>query len=167
MAIKHLDWLSEPNWSDFTHLGYACAIRRTSSLVLCGYVCIPSSHPWADQDRCEREAEVHGGITWHDPELPEYPGQALENTPGVIWIGFDCSHYGDLIPADADAFPPRGEVYRTWAYVKGKVEDLAEQAGQVERSENALSVEEVLAKVSAKLGAIPARILRDELARRG
>lgn len=58
-------------------------------------------------------------------------------------------------------------MYRTWAYVKGEVEDLAEQAGQVERSENALSVEEVLAKVSAKLGAIPARILRDELARRG
>ena len=164
MTIKFLDWLSEPNWSDFTHLGYACAIRRTSSLNLCGYVCLPSSHPWADPDRCEREAKVHGGITWHGSEPPEYP-PALENTPGVIWIGFDCSHYGDLSPADA--FPPREEVYRTWAYVKGEVEDLAEQAGRIERSENALSVEEVLAKVSAKLGAIPAQILRDELARRG
>ena len=162
MSIKFLDWLSEPNWSDFTHLGYACAIRRTCSLHLCGYVCIPSSHPWADRDRCEREAEVHGGITWHDQRPPEYPGQALENTPGVIWIGFDCSHYGDLSPADAF---PRGEVYRTFDFVREELRDLAQQASEALEREKALTVEEVLERVEDAMGLIPAGILRAALAR--
>ena len=45
--------------------GFLCAISR-GSLCLCGYVCIPDSHPWAGRDLEDFAplVSVHGGLTW-------------------------------------------------------------------------------------------------------
>ena len=46
---------------------------------LCGYVCLPLSHPWVDKDYSEIGSSVHGGVTFLEQEQD-----------GDWWVGFDC-----------------------------------------------------------------------------
>ena len=159
---RHIPWLSEPNTDDFHHRSLLCAIRRTPALHLRGYVRIPKGHPWHNQDRCEREAEVHGGITHHGPGAGMYSAE-LFDAEGETWIGFDCGHSGDVSPGST--FENERGVYRTWAYVEEEVCDLADQVSRVLEREKALTVAQVLGNVEDALGPIQAEILRAALGR--
>jgi hypothetical protein len=69
---------------------------------------------------------VHGGITYSAADLP---GDALEDEDfpaDTWWFGFDCAHFGDLMPKMGAALPLGGE-YRTVQYVEEECEELARQ----------------------------------------
>ncbi|MFZ1363073.1 MAG: hypothetical protein WAS05_09130 [Candidatus Nanopelagicales bacterium] len=83
---------------------------------LCGYVRVPEDHPWHNKlydDECYDDVVVHGGLTYSEAELGEW------------WIGFDCAHLGDYIPAightakDGRHWSPEG--------VRAETESLARQ----------------------------------------
>lgn len=104
-------------WAATFH-GFTCKIlRHPTSLHLNGYIHIPPDHPWYGKSP---DVSVHGGVTYEEME-------------GDRWVlGFDCAHYGDLVPGYESALSiySRGEVpiYRTIDYVLSELNDLAEQA---------------------------------------
>lgn len=133
-------WLNEPDNLEFEAHGFPCHIKRHNHRPernpkdwlghFCAYVGIPKSHPYYGKSYDDMELEVHGGITYakEDPEKE------------IHWIGFDCAHFGDLIPGIfehrqsggflhdiASEYGDAGEVYRDINYVKAECEKLAEQ----------------------------------------
>lgn len=97
---------------------------------LCGYLGVPRNHPWYGLDYDDIYADVHGGITFsRDSDEADYP---MELPPSVHawWVGFDCAHYGDLVP-NMPFSPLEGEVYRDRNFVFHELEDLARQASEV------------------------------------
>lgn len=122
-------WHDEPDRVEWRHLGLPCLIVRNPGVGnLCGYVGLPPRHPWRDDSAAEHVAECHGGVTYmaachgaicHVPELGE--------PDDVVWIGFDCAHWGDLSPANVGPLYD-GWVYRDVEYVRAEVESLARQA---------------------------------------
>jgi hypothetical protein len=133
-------WQDEPDkvqWIDEAS-GLDCLIVRNGSGALCGYVGVPPGHPWHGQDYDDVPADAHGGLTYanrcqEDQEhgichIPE-PGRPDD----VWWLGFDCAHFGDLVPGvDATVrklgLREREGIYRDLAYVQAQVVSLARQA---------------------------------------
>lgn len=142
-------WDREPDkkqWRDET-TGLPCLIVRGPSGALCGYVGVPSGHPWHGQDTDSvgtympkpdghDEAwypDVHGGLTFSGAcQHGDNPAEQICHIPGpgepddVWWLGFDCAHYRDFTPAYGSI--GRDDVYRTLGYVTAQVEKLAGQA---------------------------------------
>ena len=68
---------------------------------------------------------VHGGLTYADNHEPF-------GKPGDYWwFGFDCAHYGDLIPAMSERHSHPGQIYRTQTYVVAECQSLAAQLAKV------------------------------------
>lgn len=109
---------------EWTHNGLSCAVRVVEGMGhLCGYVGVPKSHPcWGIKDTqyCEYTLEVHGGVTYTKAGLEE-------PTPDTWWIGFDCAHYGDMIPA----MPSLGGELWTLPMVVAETEHLADQLKEI------------------------------------
>lgn len=134
-------WADEPDRVEFRHAGFACLLRRGGGGAWCGYVALPAAHPWATREEYDVPAAVHGGITYGPTPCSEHvchvpaPGESDD----VRWIGFDCSHAGDLRPADNayvahlynSMFGRGHDEYRDVAYVRAETERLAEQAAEV------------------------------------
>jgi hypothetical protein len=102
-------WETEPNSTTFLHQGYKCEVKRMSELGhLCGYVTLPDHHPDTGKHYDMIKVDVHGGLTFADGNK----------------FGFDCAHYGDLVPA----LPilDVGE-YRTMEWVIEETKRLADQ----------------------------------------
>jgi hypothetical protein len=137
-------WKQEPS-------GYDLLMWRNHMGCWCGYVGLPEAHPlhglnYSSQEFLER-LETHHGLTFSDTfegatdrlELPE-------NLRKLWWLGFDCAHFGDVMPA-MDAFTRafrevtkeriRGgfghyrETYKTVDDVRLMVEDLAQRCAFV------------------------------------
>ena len=126
-------WDSEPDHLEFEAHGFACTITRHSSHGhLCGYVDIPSGHPWngvhyGALHEYHKNLQVHGGLTWSDWRAPS----TEDSLPGGAWrIGFDCSHHGDLSPGLTFGSRIEYEEYRDINYVRAECEDLAKQAAE-------------------------------------
>lgn len=70
---------------DFIHNGYECRLRRGFGGQWNGYVVLPKDHPDRGKDYTALEEfyTVHGGLTYSDSTM----------------LGFDTSHYMDIIPA--------------------------------------------------------------------
>jgi hypothetical protein len=81
----------------------------------CGYVGVSPDNPYAKSYLPRELLSVHGGVT--------FSRQSEEN--GLFWIGFDCSHAGDLCPARDLYFP--NDIYRPLAYVLAECAALAKQ----------------------------------------
>lgn len=122
MTIQKLKDLIEEEGieSSFLYKEFECLIvriRPETSGYLCGYIKIPMNHrfygkSYADIDETyDYEIPSHGGLT--------FSGE-LNGRDGY-WIGFDCSHSGDLIPRlsddDLELFIMYGDVYRDLNYV--------------------------------------------------
>ena len=114
-------WETEPNDKEFDSNGYKCVVKRHPSLGhLCGYVHIPKSHPLWGKSYDELyelgvNVDVHGGLTFSDQE-------------GDAWVfGFDCAHFGDLVPSTLAHDFGIGDVYRDMEYVTAETKSLAEQ----------------------------------------
>lgn len=146
------EWDAEPDKMQFTDeaTGLPCLIVRGGSGALCGYVGVTEGHPWfgKEYDACGRTGDdyidVHGGLTFSNfcadtddesKHICHVPGPGEPHR--VWWLGFDCAHSGDWSPRDAMYERDRPEScfkcglhdrYRTLAYVKRQVQNLAHQA---------------------------------------
>lgn len=126
-------WQNEPDrkeWRD-VKTGLPClAVRNMSDGHWCGYVGVPPGHPAHGLDEDDVAAKVHGGLTYaalcqgHVCHVP-LPGEPHE----VWWLGFDCSHSGDLSPATNARYPgyPGPSVYRRLPFVEQQCALLADQ----------------------------------------
>lgn len=110
---------NEPDKLDFVSYGLPCALRRSFMGTWCGYVGLPPSHSGAKpgyDGYTSLDITVHGGLTYGDKSWWD-----KEST--LVWMGFDCAHYGDFMPK----MPDFGGVYRTMEYAKEQCENLAKQ----------------------------------------
>lgn len=142
-------WMSEPDkvqWQDEA-TGLPCLIVRSTHVTgaLCGYVGIAEGHPDFGKGYDDVEVEVHGGLTFaafcteSDDETRHICHVPAAGEPDhVWWLGFDCSHSGDVSPAMNARLrkSPLGptvygggweETYKAIGYVKAQVTRLAEQ----------------------------------------
>jgi len=134
-------WDGEPEdrWEG-RHAGFPVLAVRNHSGNWCGYVGVPPGHPWFRGDSEHVDAEVHGGLTYAAPCQsnggPICHVPAAGEPDNVWWLGFDCAHWGDIIPG-IDRFRRPGddgkEVYRSLAYVQEETRRLADQAAAAAR----------------------------------
>lgn len=98
--------------------GFECEITEvTWSGHLNGYVKIPEDHPFYNEDYDNIPVTVHGGLTYAD-----------KHDDGSFWVGFDCAHYGDLLPKS----PIRtGGVFRDKEYVLNELKSLTKQIAEL------------------------------------
>lgn len=119
--MKDLDRIikREGNFHEWTFqatngLELKCQIKRNGSLALCGYVELTSDNKLFglgyDHINSLIKETPHGGLTYS------------ELIGGCWWVGFDCSHSGDLSPA----FPEMNGIYRTKEFVISECQNLAE-----------------------------------------
>ena len=137
-------WSEEPDREQWrTKAGLpGLIVRSVTGGNLCGYVAVPPGHPAHGKGYDDVDVEVHGGLTYasmcredtpicHVPE----PGEPAD----VYWLGFDCAHAWDIMPAMAAreramGLPSIGdgsEHYWRMADVRAEVESLAEQLAGV------------------------------------
>lgn len=83
-VVPDPDWKAPPPASAFQHMGFKCEVRTNRMGYNCGYVSIPSGHPWHGKGYDHIEADIHGGLTFGEME-----------DDGSYTVGFDCAHYGD------------------------------------------------------------------------
>lgn len=129
-------WDGEPDRVEWRHAGVACLIvRSVSTGALCGYVGVPPAHPWHGLPFDVVEASTHGGLSYSEKCSPPICHVPAPGEPDdVWWLGFDCGHCWDVMPAltarygkllaELDGGRAR---YRDVAYVKAEVEQLADQ----------------------------------------
>ena len=92
-------WSSEPHLLEFKHAGFDCILKRSSTtLVWCGYVAVPESHPAYKKHYDNINVEVHGGLTFADECGVVVCHRSSDPDDKVWWLGFDCSHSFDFSP---------------------------------------------------------------------
>lgn len=115
------------------HAGFQWAVTHNGSGFRCGYVRVPAGHPWHGQSMGDVPADVHGGITFSEPDMPcTAPGPDDD-----WWVGFDCAHSFDAPdPALPNAMPrPYSwgvEVIASQYYVEAECRSLCEQAARAD-----------------------------------
>ena len=123
-------WMQEEDFATGLFV-YPWFISRNAMGAWCGYVVVPESHTWFGLGYDDVNATAHGGLTFSGRLSKEQ--LATLNLVGEWWaVGFDCSHFGDLIPALAvlnhqGGFGVHG-VYRTSQFVRAEVRELIRQA---------------------------------------
>lgn len=115
--------------------GYEWEVTANQVGYRCGYVRVPAGHPWhgLDYDGIEPYPEVHGGLTFAEPDTD--CGKGGEDN--AWWLGFDCAHTGDAPDPALPGYSYLGKPYlslfssgtiRTTEYVIGQCRGLARQA---------------------------------------
>ncbi len=123
--------VDKKQWAD-QETGLPCMIRRNSLGAWCGYVGVEEGHP-AYLELFDRvDADVHCGLTYSnfcDNDADEASGICHVAEKQVWWLGFDCAHAWDLVPAfkKLNEHHPTTDIYRTQAYVEAECRDLAKQ----------------------------------------
>lgn len=126
-------WNDEPDeivWDDEVS-GLSCMARRAQGGHWCGYVALPSGHPWNGKgiEYLPGDLDIHGGISYASAS-PTVGGEP--DADGRWWIGFSCDRIGDLVPAiqanlgDFAVFSE--DVYRDEHFVRREITDLAHLA---------------------------------------
>ena len=127
-------WSSEPDkmhWIDEV-TGLDClAVRNAVMGHWCGYVGVGPEHRLYRHNYQEVDVMVHGGLTFSDvcqdsddPAKGVCHRAALGRPEHVWWFGFDCAHFGDLLPG-----LDHGGQYRSIDYVRHECGSLATQLG--------------------------------------
>lgn len=135
-------WDDEPDKVQFMDetTKLPCLIVRNQGGALCGYVGVSKDHPNFGLNYGHESFQlpsVHGGVTFTEkcsPSTDESKGichlvEAGEDDD-VWWVGFDCGHSGDLVPAynTRGAYSMDGyDMYKDMEYVKGEIYGLAAQ----------------------------------------
>jgi len=97
MCLPFKPYAIEREWN---HAGLLCVVvQGREGQFRCGYVRIPPSHPMHGKNYNDVPVDVHGGLTFGDPE----PCKEHEDGQGY-WFGFDCAHLGDA-SVDPDLDP--------------------------------------------------------------
>ena len=112
-----------------THAGFEWNIVHNEMGYRCGYVKVPPGHPWYGKDYDDIDADVHGGLTFAEPDTPCDKG----GPDNGWWVGFDCAHLHDapdpeLPNPSGHLMLGRGGVVRDQAYVIEQCKSLCEQA---------------------------------------
>lgn len=136
--------IDKKQWED-PATGLACLINRGPTGAWCGYVGVPEGHKFHRVGYMDLgvDLDVHGGLTFSDscsPDAEEDKHICHKVEPGesdnVWWLGFDCGHSWDVIPAylkpgsDLRGFVEPTSTYRTQEYVTREVERLAQQISE-------------------------------------
>ena len=86
------------------HEGIEWVVVHNRNGFRCGYARVPKGHPWhgLHYDDVEPHPEVHGGLTFAEPDMPCDKG----GPDDAWWFGFDCAHGWDapdpeLVPAES------------------------------------------------------------------
>jgi hypothetical protein len=112
------------------HAGFEFVVTHNRMGYRCGYVRVPKGHPWHGKEFHEIDAEVHGGLTFSEPDKPCNKGGADD----AHWLGFDCAHSWDAqdpaLPSEhhMPSFGPAS--VRTQEYVEAECRSLCEQAAR-------------------------------------
>lgn len=116
-----MPWESEPSRLEWMAEGipFPLLIMRAGMGHLCGYVGLPADHPLYGRDYESIDVDVHGGLT--------FSGHRKCADETVWWLGFDCAHYGDMVPRIHARYPSNLEEYRTIEWVRAETERLARQ----------------------------------------
>jgi hypothetical protein len=113
------------------HLGFEWEVTANHSGFRCGYVRIPPAHPWYGVDYDDIAADVHGGLTFAQPDA--HCGK--DGPDDSWWIGFDCAHYQDASDPELPGYHHlslwKDGTIRTTEYVTAECVRLAEQAAVV------------------------------------
>lgn len=135
-------WQNEPDkrqWQD-EETGLPCLIHRGPSGALCGYVGVPVGHSAYKAEYDALDVSVHGGLTFYgqcQPNATEESGICHTVEPGepsiVWWLGFDCAHAGDVMPAYKKYTGIPGGKYRDITYVTSECKSLAKQLSEMDK----------------------------------
>jgi hypothetical protein len=121
-------WMDEPDEAEWIHeeSGFPClALRNQSHGNWCGYFGVPKGHPWHSTEGDDVQTNwgitfsglyVSPGIVSSYKRRPEDPANLLAVKPeeafvGYWFLGFDCAHAGDLIPAIRKLMAGRNRSY--------------------------------------------------------
>lgn len=111
------------------HAGHEFVVVYNHMGFRCGYVRITVSHPWFGKEYDEIDADIHGGLSFAESDVPCGKGD-----DDAYWVGFDCAHGIDapdpLLPIE-HSFPVIGGTVRTQEYVEAECCSLCEQAASV------------------------------------
>lgn len=144
-------WDSEPDkmqWVDEA-TGLPCLIHRAYTTGgLCGYVGVSAGHALFEVSGEDGDIDVHGGLNFFRHCMPAEDESSgichvvgTDEDDNVWWLGFDCSHVGDVSPA-IDALVRStmllpmenqyrrlfgADVYRDIEYVRQQCAELAMQ----------------------------------------
>ena len=99
--------------------------------LFCAMLSETSSNESLSISLCMR---VHGGLTYANDHHP------YAKPDGLWWFGFDCAHFGDLVPVFAEQFDRlqilrNNEVYRDQQYVVAECQSLAAQLVKIGTNE--------------------------------
>lgn len=118
------------------HLGFQWVVVHNGRGYRCGYVRVPLGHRWHGADYDDPHVDVHGGLTFAQPDVPcDAPGPDTD-----WWLGFDCAHFLDApdpsLPLDPGVSPDsgpffEGTVVRSQEYVEAQCRSLCEQAAAI------------------------------------
>ena len=135
MTLKLLTTKPDHLLAEGEHVGYKWVVVHNGMGFRCGYVRVPSSHPWHGKSYDDIECEVHGGLTYAKADSVT---DKLETDAGYWWLGFDCAHAWDLPDPALPCESPMclidfgdGEI-RTQDYVEVECKSLCQQAKEAE-----------------------------------
>jgi hypothetical protein len=120
------------------HVGHEWVVVKVPIGHRCGYVRVGKDHPWYGKDYDSVDADVHGGLTFAEPDVPCAKGGADDG----YWVGFDCAHFGDrpdpaFISTEYAAFNIRSAgTIKTQEFVEAECRKLCEQAANSARLAN-------------------------------
>lgn len=129
-------WSNEPDkisWVD-NATNLPCLIVRNSFGAWCGYVGVNHNHPYFRKHYSSLNLEAHWDVNFSNFSQKGDVSGVLhpieyDDESNVLWyLGFDCSHYGDLIPLLQN--PYAKSVYRNAVYAMKGVESLARQLNE-------------------------------------
>ena len=132
-------WDNEPDkvqWQDIV-TGLPCMIRRGFRGAWCGYVGVNKGHPAFEKGYNYVSVDVHGGLTYSNfcnSDADEASGicHVTDDHQPVWWLGFDCSHGGDLSPERLPIPSYCDDTYRDQAYVTHETLNLAKQLASMQ-----------------------------------
>ncbi len=134
-------WNNEPDELFFEYKGFGCHIQRGPLGSLCGYAGIPRNYKVFDKIECYDDLKInaHGGLTFMESGTDKNSGQEL------YIIGFDCAHFGDIVPAikyftremisrDIPYFNwPKGS-YKDIDFVYKEIQSIVDQVLEIEEN---------------------------------
>ena len=119
------------------HEGFEWEVTSNRTGYRCGYVRVPPGHPWHGKDYDSIDAEVHGGLTFAEPDTD--CGKGADDD--AWWVGFDCAHCMDAPDPDLPGYRKEWDhggrldpgvfptaTIKTTAYVAAECRELAAQA---------------------------------------
>lgn len=168
-------WDTEPDRIEWRDVGSKrpCLIKRCGLGAWCGYVGVESGHPWHGRFHIsDIDVDIHGGLFYSQrcSSRRNNAGEELgichvaepgEPEPETFWwLGFHCAHDGDSLPG-LFSFSQFGSKYRTEAYAREQVGQLARQIEEAQAHLGRMKITELPEPLDEVT--LPVRTFREKL----